>query len=101
MLLRARDPTDSGAARADRAIQDLRCLPWSARLYRPDVQSRFRLGRLLSVRDRIVHEGIHPVIHTRVLDLMGAVYGPLACFTQREVPFAGDAGALLGAEQGS
>jgi hypothetical protein len=51
-----------------------------ARIYqidRPGLRSRFRLGQLLGVRDRIVHEGFHPVIHTRVLDLMGAVYWDL------------------------
>jgi hypothetical protein len=44
---------------------------------RRGVRSRFRLGRLLGVRDRIVHEGFHPVIHRRVLDFIGAVYWDL------------------------
>jgi hypothetical protein len=36
-----------------------------------------RLGPLYTLRGRVVHEGVHPTIHVRVLDLMGAIYWDL------------------------
>jgi hypothetical protein len=43
-------------------------------LERTDVQSRFRLGRLKNVRDRIVHEALRPPIHIRLLEFLSALY---------------------------
>jgi hypothetical protein len=46
-------------------------------LHQTEIQARFRLGLLNGLRDDIVHEGLHPTIHTRVLDFMSAVYWDL------------------------
>jgi len=43
----------------------------------PAVKTRFRLGTLLGLRDRIVHDGFDPQIHMRVLDYLAAVYWDL------------------------
>jgi hypothetical protein len=42
-----------------------------------EVKTRFRLGTLLSLRDRVVHDGFDLQIHLRVLDYLAAVYGDL------------------------
>jgi hypothetical protein len=43
----------------------------------PTVKTRFRLGTLLGLRDRIVHDGFDPQIHMRLLDYLAAVYWDL------------------------
>jgi hypothetical protein len=43
----------------------------------PTAKTRFRLGTLLGLRDRIVHDGFDPQIHMRLLDYLAAVYWDL------------------------
>ena len=45
------------------------------------VKARFRLGRLLGLRDDIVHDGLHPPIHIRALDYVASVYWDLMLHT--------------------
>jgi hypothetical protein len=42
-----------------------------------EVKTRFRLGTLLGLRDRVVHDGFDLQIHIRVLDYLAAVYWDL------------------------
>jgi hypothetical protein len=42
-----------------------------------EVRAKFRLKRLLGIRDDIVHEGHQPKIHFHALDYLGAVYWDL------------------------
>ena len=46
-------------------------------LDRNEVKARFRIGRLYGIRGDIVHQGLHPEIHTRVLDFMRSLYWDL------------------------
>jgi hypothetical protein len=46
-----------------------------------DVKTRFRLGTLLGLRDRVVHDGFGGQIHIRVLDYLAAVYWDLLLHT--------------------
>lgn len=43
----------------------------------PEIRKQFRLGKLLGLRDGIVHEGLHPQIQTTVLDYLATVYWDL------------------------
>jgi hypothetical protein len=42
-----------------------------------DFRAKFRLTRLLGIRDDIVHEGHQPTVHRRALDYLGTVYWDL------------------------
>ncbi len=60
-----------------------------AEIYNVDrraVRTRFRLNRLLGIRDDIAHEGHHPTVHTHALDYLGAVYWDLLLNTLRLTP---------------
>jgi hypothetical protein len=51
-----------------------------------EIRAKFRLKRLLGIRDDIVHEGHQPSLHIRALDYLGAVYWDLLLDTLRLVP---------------
>ena len=59
-----------------------------------DVRAKFRLHRLLGIRDDIVHQGHQPMVHNRALDYLGAVYWDLLLDTVRLAPRQA-AGAFL------
>jgi hypothetical protein len=55
------------------------------------VKAQYRLGRLLGLRDDIVHDGLHPPIHIRVLHYVASVYWDLMLHTVKLSPqFAAD-----------
>jgi hypothetical protein len=52
----------------------------------PGVRAKFRLKRLLGIRDDIVHEGHQPTVHIHALYYLGAVYWDLLLDTLRLTP---------------
>jgi hypothetical protein len=60
-----------------------------AEIYKLDlkrVRDKFRLGRLLDIRDDIVHEGHQPTVYIHALDYLGAVYWDLLLDTLQLTP---------------